>query len=327
MQNQQTTEGISSYPLPDNTRDYPCNIHKLIYYFFMEIEYFPEPCGFNGLHKPMPKKRQNTQKKHLSLLVYPLLVLVMIIVQTGSVHAAPLTMNEALTKASAQRTLSQRLVKAYIQVGAHINEKKAMLQLGHSIRQFEEAQQELLSFAPNAETREELAKVEATWKKLKAILLETPSLSHARNLMPLSDALLQACNNVFLLIEKQANRDAAELIDLASSQSMLSQRITKFYVAHFWGIRDPQVTAGFERSIQEFEQGLNKLSTTGENTEEISNALRRVQSHWNFSKSGIGNLDGQNYAPMAVAVTTETILRQMDDITGMYKTLFDKSGR
>ncbi len=117
----------------------------------------------------------------------------------------------------------------------------------------------------------------------------------------------------------------AEAINKAGRQRMLSQRIAKLYIASAWGIRDEAVSSGLDTAIIEFDGALKTLRQSALNSAEINKKLTKVQNQWDFTNAGFKISDQGQFVPNMVSVTTESILKKMNDLTYDYEQLMIKS--
>lgn len=240
----------------------------------------------------------------------------------GAAQAADvLTDAQAVNYAGSLRYLSQRAMKNYLAVGAGIRPDQAHRQLDESVADFEQNLQALLVYAKDSELQKSLHQIEALWQQQRQLLLAAPQKEQARRLLQDNNRLLLLCEQTTQAIGDATNRREALLINTAGRQRMLSQKIAKAYFALYWQVADEQLEGEFEQAVQQFSLAMKQLKNSPDNSEPIRQALNKVDSQWNFSRTGFAlNKDGR-YVPTVISVTTESILWKMDAITHDYEQL------
>lgn len=234
-------------------------------------------------------------------------------------------LNDAINKAGRQRMLSQRLAKAYLQIGMGVDLDQSRKILDASAALFDRQLIELKNFKTTDEIKDGILKSEKTWLVYKDLLLgKAANPSDAKQVLQMSDSLLTMADQVTQQLEKQANSAAGKLVNIAGRQRMLSQRMAKMYQAIQWEVAEASSMQSLETMRKEFNSNMQLLESNADTTKSIQNELKLARQQWAYFDHAIRQpADArmrQQYAT-TVATTSERILQQMDIVTGLYQAL------
>ncbi len=242
----------------------------------------------------------------------------------GAVAGAEGTVASATNMAGLQRMLTQRIGKAYCQVGLDIEPQNSREQLFEAVELFDTQLAELRTISTSAEIREALARVEALWVPFRAIATSQVSRDGARKVAYWSDDLLYASHKVVQLLQDVSNTPRARLVNISGRQRMLSQRLAKLYMLQVWGFDTLTIRDEMATTVNEFSGALAMLQAVPKNTDEIRRQLNFVASDWVWIQKSL-EMVGTDPFPTTIASMSESILLRMDHITKLYEELAEQS--
>lgn len=233
-------------------------------------------------------------------------------------------LNSAINKAGRQRMLSQRMAKAYLQIGQNVDLQRSRKILESSIALFDLQLVELKNYAPTPESKNTYAKLEKEWLAYKDVLIgAAPGREGAKKVMEISEHVLQLSHDGTLQLVSLSKSETGPLVGVAGRQRMLSQRMAKFYQANNWGVAPANGAAELNKARKDFNTGLKALSGAPSTTQAIKGELELARQQWMFFENALDSKGGDKTTQATtVATTSERLLDAMDRITS----LFEKMG-
>ena len=234
--------------------------------------------------------------------------------------AADTPLASAINKSGRQRMLTQRIVKAYTQVGQEVTPQVSRRQLNDAVLLFEAQLLELKKFVPDQRSRESVARLEKLWRPFKAVATGVVSRSGAERLLAMDDELLNAAHELTVALQNRSASSAGRLVNISGRQRMLSQRLAKYYLLRAWGLESPSISREIGSATTEFDGALATLRAAPENTEQIKKELDAIAVQWEWFRSALG-LEGAASYGLIVVNASEAILNSMEVVTGLYERL------
>ena len=223
--------------------------------------------------------------------------------------------------AGKQRMLSQRIVKDYLYIGNKIATFKAKKQLKKALDELKSSHQILVESINDPEIKNLLLFVEMSTEDFETTLKEQYNLDNAKLIVDLGESMLEGSQYVVGSLKDSVKTNESNLVDIAGRQRMLSQRIAKYYMAYQSGIRDTNTIEQMQESIKIFASSHQKLMKNPDNTPEINRNLKRVDRLWKIVYKFYLNIE-KGGLPLIVFNTTDTIMKKMNTITGLYTKLY-----
>lgn len=223
----------------------------------------------------------------------------------------------AVNKAGKQRMLSQRTAKAYLFLGMRVRTDKARQQLQQGIDLFKKNHSELKAEITDKEVQKILAFVDFALEEYAELLAGKYNKEDAALILDHSETLLEASQRVVERIEVISKLKKSKLVNLSGRQRMLSQRIAKFYIGYQAGFHDENLVYQLEKAVKEFEAANDILMNEKSNTQEITKNLKKMMWLWELVRNFFLDVK-KGGLPVSVFATTDSIMKSMDKVTGMY---------
>ena len=232
--------------------------------------------------------------------------------------------NSAINKAGRQRMLSQRMAKAYLQIGQDIDAERSKKILDGSISLFDRQLVELKNFAPTPEIKSAYLNLERAWLAYKDMLVGArPTREGAKKVVAQSDAVLELAQAGAAMLVDLSGSESGPLVGVAGRQRMLSQRMAKLYQAVNWGVAPNGAAAELQKARKDFNVGLIALATAPATTRAIKDEVELSKQQWLFFENALdaGEAADKKVLATNVATTSERLLETMDNITAMFEKL------
>jgi hypothetical protein len=235
-------------------------------------------------------------------------------------QAAPLAPTDLIDLAGRQRMLSQRIVKAYAQVGIGVMTAQSQQILTASLDRFARQLEELRAAPAPADQRATLAAIERIWPRLQRLSTAAVDRRNAPQLQADADELQRLSHRLVNLIEQENGLVAGRLVNLAGRQRMLTQRLAKAYMLRVWQVDAGDLAQETEKARIEFAAALELLAAAPENTAAIERELAALAVQWQWFQSAL-EMEGAHSYRLLVADASEAILGSLERLVALYARL------
>ena len=226
-----------------------------------------------------------------------------------------------LNIATTQIMLSQRLAKDYLYMGNRVALSKATRQLKKSLEMTDDIQKKLLDSINDEEIRNLLSFVEMSSEEFKEVSTEDYSLDNAQLILDLSESMLEGSEYVVSTLKEIMNINESNMIVLSARQSVLAQRIAKYYIAYQSGIKDENTIVQMKEAVKTFTESHDILMKNTTNTPELNRKLNDINRLWKIVYKFYLNIE-KGGLPLIVFNTTDKITKKMNKITTLYVELY-----
>jgi nitrate/nitrite-specific signal transduction histidine kinase len=247
----------------------------------------------------------------------PFTRLCMALAITLAAHCAHAGDAAGINLAGQQRMLSQRLVKAWCQVGLNVQPEISRAQLTDSMRRFESnlATLEKSVTTPEAETA--LAGLRAAWVPLRAAASGEVRQQEAAQVDSRAEDVLMAAERLTRVLQERADVPVSRWINIAGRQRMLSQRLVKIYMLRQWGVENPALREEGERIKNEFAGALANMREHADNPM-LRGELDKLSLQWEWLNAVLATEGAESFR-LIMAEGGEAVLQLADQVTRIYE--------
>lgn len=230
---------------------------------------------------------------------------------------APEVSAEVVNHAGEQRMFSQRLAKAYVQLGLEILPASALEQLRDSIVQFE---LNLERIRPTAErlpaAAQAFARLGSEWRALRVAADVAITRESALEVSRRSEDVLAAAESLVQALARERGMEGLR-VNRAGRQRMLSQRLAKAFLLYAWGVDAEQSRREMEAAMREFDAGLSALVAEAGKSRAETAELEEISLQWEWLRTAL-EVEGAISYRLIVVEAADSILTATDRLARLY---------
>lgn len=236
---------------------------------------------------------------------------------TLAAHCAHAVDSAAINLAGQQRMLSQRLVKAWAQVGLNVQKDLSRAQIAESVRRFEGNLAVLEKSAASPEAASALAGLRAAWMPLRTAVQGEVRLQDAAQLDSRAEDVLMAAERLTRVLQDKADTPVSKWTNLAGRQRMLSQRLVKIYMLRQLGLESPALRDESLRLQTEFAGALAAMRVNAPSPV-LRAELDKLALQWEWLHAVLATEGAESFR-LIMAEGGEAILQLADQVTRIYE--------
>jgi hypothetical protein len=239
---------------------------------------------------------------------------------TGAANADPF----AVDQAGQQRMLTQRMVKAYAQIGLDILAADAGWQLAGAVERFDYNLSWLERVVTGRAARDAVRELRASWGPLRQATLAEVSPQGLLALDRRAAASQVIADRLTRQLEEDSRQPEMRTLNLAARQRMLGQRLVKGYMLRLSGLDSPALRAEMKDAERDFGTALDTLIVRNGNSAAVTDKLHELLLQWGWLKAALETDGAENFG-LIIAESGETVLSLCEDVVRLY--LYEMTGR
>ncbi len=140
-----------------------------------------------------------------------------------------------------------------------------------------------------------VAEIKKIWNKNRSLSIHQPQRKKMLKILMLLNDFLQKSNELAEEIKKTGDVKIIDYQHASNEMEILSQELTLLYAMKVAKITDPMVNKEIHRCKNDFQANLDKTFYSGENTIQITEALKSIQADWEMVKHSDKNVQGDTF--------------------------------
>jgi nitrate/nitrite-specific signal transduction histidine kinase len=231
-------------------------------------------------------------------------------------------LSDAINKAGRLRMLSQRMAKCYFAMAQNVQRQQAQSVLNDSMARFDRQLIEVKAFAPTPALKTLYEKLYAGWVDYKLALVgAAASKAGGDKVIAASTAVMALTDQGAQQLEALSGKPIGHLVNVASRQCMLSQRMASAYMSASLGVQANEGIQILRTARGEYSKGHAEMVAAPQSSERVKQELRLAELQYKFFDASLTSLKAGSITGSAqtdVFTTSERILQVMDGVADLY---------
>ncbi len=225
-----------------------------------------------------------------------------------------LTVSKALYINCLQRTQTQQLLKAYLQIGLKMAHGSFKKDFGVSVERYDQRLRKLNEFfLPKLDEahRNDLIQAQEIWAQSKEILLQDPTRENALKLDENFHKMIALLGKAKVLAQK-----SFRAVGLTGGMCRDPLFVTNIYLMKLYGVDVPDYKNKMKKRLDHFSKNMQELAAYPSNTDAIKQHLKAAQKNFTFF---LYMYDSDNtYVPTLIARKADKIFVSIRTIKQLY---------
>ncbi len=193
--------------------------------------------------------------------------------------SSELSASNTLDAAQRLQILSQIIAKDYFFIAQQLREEQANIEIEQSIRAMNKQISLIHAKNKNEDIANLLTYLQDVAIDFKHVLKQNYTKKNGTLVLDYSETLYEGAQSI---ISQLASKNEKHN-DLIAQQQLILQRISKFYIAYQAGFSDKTMTQQLQKSVAEFEEGVNKISHQHYGNG-LENEVNKLKRYWPIAK-------------------------------------------
>lgn len=224
---------------------------------------------------------------------------------------------DAISLAGQQRMLSQRIVKAWCQVGLKVQPEISKAQLDAAVRRFDDNMSALEGNSGAPQVRTAVAGLRGAWTPLRAAATGAVRQMDAAALDARAEAVHMAAERLTHILQEEELMPMIRSVHLVDRLRALSQRFIKIYMLQQWKVNNPALREEAVRVQREF-VGVMANMQLRVHSPALLAELDSISLQWEWLHSVLLTEGAESFR-LIMAESGEALLQLADQVTRLYK--------